>query len=154
MSVFSERLKSAMKKSNITQAELSSVTGIPKSALSQYLSDKFKPRRERIYILSRELNVSPAWLIGYDDTEVSRTQGKKVYLNEVEYKLIQIYRTSTNFRAKVDAELLSEDASFEVTYGVFRAAKSKNGMQAPSQEKLSAERLLRLVKAPDTDEDI
>lgn len=154
MSVFSERLKSAMKKSNITQAELSLTTGIPKSALSQYLSDKFKPRRERIYILSRALNVSPAWLSGYDDTAVFHTRGKKISLTDDEYKVIEAYRTSSDFRSKVNALFDSEGTSSDLTFGVFRAAKTNAGTVAPNKEKLTAERLIRLAKAPETDEDI
>jgi transcriptional regulator with XRE-family HTH domain len=37
---FAEQMKLAMQKKNITQSELSSMTGISKSGISQYLSGK------------------------------------------------------------------------------------------------------------------
>lgn len=154
MSVFSKRLKSAMKKSKITQAELSLSTGIPKSAISQYLSDKFKPRQERIYILSRALGVSPAWLSGYDNADTAHTRTETFTLTDREYQIIEAYRTSVDFRAKIDAELLSGNMPEILTFGVFRAAKSKGGKIAPTKEEVTAQRLIRLAKAPETDEDI
>ena len=151
MSVFSERLKSTMDKNGITQARLSSLTGIPKSAISQYLSDKFKPRQERIRVISRTLNVSAAWLCGLDDTK--RVPGtKKTDLSEREFEIIHAYRTSPDFKTRVDEAL--EDTSPDSTYDVFRAAKSEAGTVAPTKEEMTAARLARLANAPQTDEDL
>lgn len=66
MSKFSERLRYAISLRNVTQAELCEKTKIPKSAMSQYISGAFKPKDTRTFILSQALNVSPAWLMGYD----------------------------------------------------------------------------------------
>ena len=60
------RIKEAMHLRNKTQAELCEITGIPKSAMSQYVSGKFAPKQTRIYLLAKALNVSEAWLMGYD----------------------------------------------------------------------------------------
>lgn len=51
---------------NINQAELCRITGIPKSAVSQYLSGSFKPKQDRIALIANALNVSEAWLLGID----------------------------------------------------------------------------------------
>lgn len=74
MAEFKDRLKEAMVLRNITQAELCTLTKISKSAISQYLSGNFKPKQNRIYILAKALNVSEAWLMGYD---VSPTRTEK-----------------------------------------------------------------------------
>lgn len=66
MEEFNVRLKKAMILRDISQTELCSLTDIPKSAISQYLSGNFKPKQTRTYILSEALHVSPAWLMGYD----------------------------------------------------------------------------------------
>ena len=66
MSVFCDRLNQIMQEKNITSMELCEKTGIPKSAMSQYRSGSFKPKADRIYLLSKALNVSEAWLMGYD----------------------------------------------------------------------------------------
>lgn len=41
-------------------------TGIPKVTLSYYMSGKTEPKADRIYTLAKELNVSEAWLMGFD----------------------------------------------------------------------------------------
>lgn len=66
MAKFSERLNEAMHRYNISATELCKRTGIPKSAISQYRSGLFEPRNERLSVLARALNVSEAWLSGYD----------------------------------------------------------------------------------------
>lgn len=60
------RIKEAMRLRNKTQAELCEITGISKSAMSQYVSGKFAPKQTRIYLLAKALNVNEAWLMGYD----------------------------------------------------------------------------------------
>ena len=69
MSVFSERLKEIMDERGITQVTLSEMTDIPKSAICQYLSDRFKPRQDRTYVICRALDTDPAWLMGLSDTK-------------------------------------------------------------------------------------
>lgn len=66
MELFKNRLRIAMEQANISQAELCEKTKIPKSALSQYLSGNFKPRQPRSGILAKALDVSEAWLMGYE----------------------------------------------------------------------------------------
>ncbi len=142
MSDFSERLKSAMQKRGITQAELSKLTGIPKSAISQYLSSRFQPKSKRHAILCETLNVSEGWLKGYDcDPSVD-------ILSERETVIIREYRTCPEIRAMIDALIDNE------SYDVFRAAKSERGTVAPTREEISGERLRRLVEMPETDEDL
>ena len=61
-----KRLTEALALSNMRPIELSSKTGIPKSSISQYMSGYSKPNSERVYLISKALNVSEAWLMGYD----------------------------------------------------------------------------------------
>ena len=69
MSTFSERMNKAMDFNNITQSELCRMTGIPKSAISQYLSGSFKPKQDRLLLIANALDVSEAWLLGMDVPE-------------------------------------------------------------------------------------
>lgn len=69
------RLRSALNLQNMKAIELSEKTGIPKSAISQYMSGYAKPKQDRIYLLARALNVSEAWLMGYD-VPMERTGSK------------------------------------------------------------------------------
>lgn len=60
------RLKTSMSLRNMKAIDLSLKTNIPKSAISQYLSGYAKPKQDRIYLLSKALNVNPVWLMGYN----------------------------------------------------------------------------------------
>lgn len=62
----SVRLYQALKLRDMKQSELSLKTHIPKSAISQYLSGKFEPKQDRIEEIAKVLDVSEAWLMGYD----------------------------------------------------------------------------------------
>jgi len=72
MNNFNERLKQAMQLKNMTQSELCEKTGIPKSAMSQYVSGAFTPKQERTYLIAKALNVNESWLLGYDDISMDR----------------------------------------------------------------------------------
>ncbi len=148
MSIFSERLKIAMERRGITQAQLSAGTGIPKSAISQYLSARFKPKQERVYILCRALDVDPAWLVGYESKQKKSIKSLAVKLSEQERNLISAYRTRPEIKERIDKIL---DAP---RFDIFRAAKSQDGTVAPMHEEISEERLRRLKEAPLSDEDL
>lgn len=66
MKTIAERLKEAMDRIDISQAELVKRTGINKGALSSYLSGRYAPKQKAIYELAKALHVSEAWLLGYD----------------------------------------------------------------------------------------
>lgn len=60
------RLRKALEDSNMTASELARKAGLPKSAISQYLSGKIIPKQVATYKLAKALNVSEPWLMGYD----------------------------------------------------------------------------------------
>lgn len=62
----SKRIKRALDLKGVRQSELCRITGIPKSAMSQYIKGTFEPRQDRVYLISKALNVSEAWLMGFD----------------------------------------------------------------------------------------
>lgn len=51
---------------NMKQSDLCALTGIPKSAMSQYCKGSFVPKQDRTALIARALNVNEAWLMGYD----------------------------------------------------------------------------------------
>ncbi len=63
---YATRMAQALLYSNMTQTELSRKTGIPKSAISQYIAGTFEPKQDRVEIIAKVLDVSEAWLMGYD----------------------------------------------------------------------------------------
>lgn len=66
MTTLAERLNKAMEQRGVTARELSKRTGITESDISHYRKGDYQPKRERVYFLSRALNVSPGWLMGLD----------------------------------------------------------------------------------------
>lgn len=62
----SERLKELMQIYNIKQADIVEKTGLPKSAISMYLSGQRIPRQDKLTIIAEAYNVSETWLMGYD----------------------------------------------------------------------------------------
>lgn len=71
---FPSRLRQALQEANITQSELSKITGLPKSGISQYLSGIYEPKQKAIYLIAKALNVSEAFLMGLDEHLSTHTQ--------------------------------------------------------------------------------
>ena len=61
-----KRIKEALRLRDMTQADLCRVTGIPKSAMSQYCNGSLVPRQKRMKVIADALGVSVAWLMGFD----------------------------------------------------------------------------------------
>lgn len=70
------RLKKALSIRNMKPVELSEKTGIPKSAISQYMSGYAKPKQDRIYLICKALDINEAWLMGFD-VQMERKQISK-----------------------------------------------------------------------------
>lgn len=93
----SQRISEALKYRNMKQADLCKLAKVPKSSLSLYLSGAYEPKQDRIYDMARVLNVSEAWLMGYD-VPMERQDPKKnsppeeIQLNEGEQLLIDLFR--------------------------------------------------------------
>jgi len=62
-----QRLREALTTRNMLPIELSRLSGIGKSAISQYLSGKVTPKQDKIYKLAQALKVNESWLMGYDE---------------------------------------------------------------------------------------
>lgn len=80
-----EKYDAYCKRNNITNLKLT------RSHLSMYLSGKFEPSSPRIAILAKLLNVSEAWLIGYDVPKgtPSLDRNSSAYIDSVVDKQLQ-----------------------------------------------------------------
>lgn len=72
-----DRLKFALKTKRMKAVELCNQTNIPTSAMSYYMSGRFEPKADRIYLMAKALDVSEAWLMGYDVPMERPEQAKK-----------------------------------------------------------------------------
>lgn len=92
-----QRISEALKYRNMKQADLCKLAKVPKSSLSLYLSGAYEPKQDRIYDMARVLNISEAWLMGYD-VPMERQDPKKkqspeeIELNEGEKLLLELFR--------------------------------------------------------------
>ena len=53
----SKRISKALSLRNMKQSDLCNITGIPKSAISQYISGAFEPKQDRIFLIANALDV-------------------------------------------------------------------------------------------------
>lgn len=90
----SERIATALTIRKMKQAELCEKTKIPKSAISQYISGAFEPKQDRIYLIAQALNVSEAWLMGYDVPmeKEKKSPQEVIKLTDGEKVLLKLFR--------------------------------------------------------------
>ena len=88
------RIKKALSIRNMTQTELCAKAKISKSSLSEYLSGKYIPRQDKVFILAQALNVDPVWLWGYDvPMEKEKTiSPSEAQLTEGEATMLELFR--------------------------------------------------------------
>lgn len=89
-----DRLNEAIEAAGMRPVDLCEKTGIPKSMLSYYLNGKTKPKADRLHIIAKALDVSEAWLLGYDVPKFRTEDQKK---NDQLAKLIVKMRTDSDF---------------------------------------------------------
>lgn len=122
---FGTRLQQALELNDMKAIELSERTGISRGALSSYISGRWKAKQGNLYLLAKALNVSPAWLMGYDvpmtwqqpnpptqDTSIDIPTESQGYYNDPEVaELAEELRTNPDYRILFDAskDLTKED---------------------------------------------
>ena len=102
-----QRIRKAMDAKGKKQADLVRETGLDRGSISSYLSGKYEPKQKAIYKLSKALDVSEAWLLGYE-VPMTRTDDQKK--NDQLIKLVARLRTDEGFFSTVStlAELSAE----------------------------------------------
>lgn len=96
MAKISDRLKEAMELRNLKQADLVEKTGISKGALSSYLSGRYSPKQNNIYLIAKALSVNEAWLMGAD-VPMERNK-ENDYLNNISANTIAFEITGRSLR--------------------------------------------------------
>lgn len=102
-----ERIKIGLKIRGLKQTDLCYITKIPKSAISQYISGAFEPKQDRIYLISKALNVSEAWLMGYDvPMERETISPEEPKLSEGEEMWLELYHRLSDETKKVFTNMM------------------------------------------------
>ena len=124
ISTCAARLSAALHIRGMKQVELCGITGIPKSAMSQYIKGTFEPKPDRIEAMARALNVSEAWLMGYDGVSMER---RDEYYENQNPGLLK--SSSTVYKISP-----AKQGSFEEFIQLF--AKETEGLSTESRNKL------------------
>lgn len=113
---FINRLKSIMSERKITQSELSKRTGIRQSSISDWLNGRYEPKQDKIYLIAQALGVSPSWLLGYDETTSTQTEG--YYVDPETAEFAEYLRTRPEARLLFSASrgISKEDMEKAVEY--------------------------------------
>jgi transcriptional regulator with XRE-family HTH domain len=104
------RLRKAMDAKGKKQADLMRETGLDRGAISSYLSGKYEPKQKAIYKLSQALDVSEAWLLGY---EVPMERSPESKRNDQLAKLIVRLRSDEGFYNTVVTLAGLDDAQYK-----------------------------------------
>lgn len=89
-----KRIERALMIRHMKRTDLCRLASVPKSSLSLYLSDSYEPKRDRIRAMASVLNVSEAWLVGYDvpmDRELLAS-ANSIELTDREKAMLDLFR--------------------------------------------------------------
>lgn len=120
ISTTSERLKKALELSGMKQADLVRKTGIDRGTISNYVHGKYEPKSEAINKLAVALNVSEAWLCGYDVSPAR--QDWEADVDIINNAVIRM-RSDNDFMSVVEALLALDSEKFSVAKTVITALK-------------------------------
>lgn len=67
MNEFQYRLQKALAAREITASELSRLSGVGKSDISNYINGAYIPKQNKVYMLAEALGVDPGWLMTGDE---------------------------------------------------------------------------------------
>lgn len=95
-----DRLKQALQMSGKKQADLVRETGLDRGSISSYLSGRYEPKQKALYKLAKALNVSEAWLLGFE-VPMHRTEEQKK--NDQLAQLVEKMRKEPEFFETVAA---------------------------------------------------
>lgn len=87
-----QRIAKALSIRGMKQSDLCKFANVPKSSLSLYLSGAYEPKQNRIYDMAKVLNVSEAWLLGYDVPMEKEKTPPEPQLSEGEKLLLNLFR--------------------------------------------------------------
>lgn len=120
-SKISARLKEAMRNKNLKQVDVVAKakllesemgTKISKTDLSQYVNGKVTPGQKKLYVLAKILDVSEAWLLGYDVDDARISDEKRSEINTL--------------AAHLDGDYTEEELQEILEYAEFVKQKHRN----------------------------
>lgn len=135
MDNFAKRLKQILHEKGLKQTDLARMTGIDKSLISNYVSGKYKAKQDNLYLIAKALNVSEAWLMGYDTDRVRSSDDERSIENNSpppidldfsshEIAVISAYRNHPEMQGAVDKLLGVEREGADIAEDMGKTIRS------------------------------
>lgn len=101
------RISEALSLRNMKAVELAEKSGISKSSLSSYISNRWQPKQGALYKMAKALGVSEMWLAGYDVPMERPIEQKRA--DELAVLIHQLRKDSDLLRILTYASKLNKD---------------------------------------------
>lgn len=104
-----QRISKALTMRAMKQSDLCRLAKVPKSSLSLYLSEAYEPKQDRIYAMAKALDVSEAWLMGYDapiERQSQKNSPEEPKLSEGEKMLLDLFRQVPEDQQKLVLQMI------------------------------------------------
>lgn len=92
--ILGQRLQQALEKQHMKAIELARKSGVSRGIISSYISGRWKAKQTNIMRMAKALNVSEAWLMGYD-VPMERPVEEIFSVTPEEKKLLITFRSLT-----------------------------------------------------------
>ena len=102
--ITAQRLREAMEARHLRQTDLCRATGIPKSAMCQYLKGDFSPKAGRLRLLAKALCVNEAWLSGYEGAPMHAPAPSAEQMDPLAAELFSAYAEAKDALSADDIE--------------------------------------------------
>jgi transcriptional repressor len=130
MQEIKDRIAEALKLKGKTPKQLSDLTGIPISSISQYMSGHVKPKQDRIYLICKALRINEAWLLGFDDVpmdlDIKRINKTTIDLTDEEIDIIKGYRLSSEDGKKTIQYVITKEREIREYQNESRQFRKEN----------------------------
>lgn len=115
--VTKERINNAINEANLTSQDLAERTGLSKSSISLYRNGKAVPNSLSAEKLAKILNVSPAWLMGFD---VPMKDEDTFYINHKAEEYARFLYEKPEYKTLFDASMKVSKKDLEMVAEMLR----------------------------------
>ena len=122
------RMKEALSDKRMSAADLSRLSKINQSSLSQYLNGTNKPNSLRAVAIASILEVNPLWIMGFDVPKhgAEKSQQQEYYHNDETAKEAQKAFDDPNLRVLFDAASGAKPEDIQMAADLLRRLKNTN----------------------------
>lgn len=127
MSKISILIKQFMEEKDINQSELAKRTGITQSSLSDYINDKYKPKQDKIDLLAKAFEVSPAVFFEepFQSANAVKEKESHYYIDIDTREIAQEIFENEELKALFDASRNATKEDLEITKNLLLSLKRK-----------------------------